>query len=346
MAPNDRDPVDPAEPSDEGSGDAVPVGATSRDPEPRDPGPVLPPEMPRSLTILRDEDAPPVRAAPWREVQVAFVVPLTSTDAAADVRHLLDEPELHFSPGLRRGTLALLPRRSALLRVVLEWEWSVEAASFAVNSFEPEPFTPDERDALEAWSRATARRLHLFEGALARAVARVDHDVVRGIDTSSPESSLAGAAAAARAARAGVEGTGAGSAVDGASRPTDLATAGPAATTLRTATLGTRLASPAPGAAHPVVDVTLPDASDPGWEVFVDADSRQTLGYRRTLDVDGSAYAFSYLVADDVDDVTPGDLVDWHDQHIQRQLLVEDARQAYVHVLAGLEPPVSVQYTV
>jgi hypothetical protein len=95
-----------------------------------------------------------------------------------------------------------------------------------------------------------------------------------------------------------------------------------------------------------VVDVTLPDASDPGWEVFVDAATRQTLGYRRTLDDDGSAYAFSYLVADDVDDVTPDDLVDWHDQHIQRQLLVEDARQAYVHLLAGLEPPVSVQYTI
>lgn len=314
MAPNDRDPVDPAD----------------------TPSP-LPPEMPRSLTILRDEDAPPVRAAPWREVRVAFLVPTTSTDAASGVRHLLDEPELHFSPGLRQGTLALMPRRSALLRVVLEWEWSVEAASFSVNSFEPEPFTSDERDALEAWLRATARRLQLFEGALTRAVARVDHDVVRGIDTSSPESSLAGAAAVARAA---------GAVASASARAGDLATAGPAATTMRTATLGTRLASPAAGAPHPVVDVTLPDASDPGWEVFVDATSRQTLGYRRTLDDDGSAYAFSYLVADDVDDVTPDDLVDWHDQHIQRQLLVEDARQAYVHLLAGLEPPVSVQYTV
>jgi hypothetical protein len=331
MAANDPDPVDPVDPRDE----AFPVAARG-EPTPSGPGPHLPAEMPRSLTILRDEDAPPVRAAPWREVRVTFLVPVTSTDAAADVRHLLDEPELHFSPGLRRGTLALMPRRSALLRVVLEWEWSVEAASFAVNSFEPEPFRTDELAALEAWLRATARRLQLFEGALARAVARVDHDVVRGIDASSPESSLAGAATTARAT-----GPGAG----GAGSP-DLATAGPAATTVRTATLGTRLASPSPSAAHPVVDVTLPDASDPGWEVFVDATSGQTLGYRRTLDVDGSAYAFSYLVADDVDDVTPDDLVDWHDQHIQRQLLVEDARQAYVHVLAGLEPPVSVQYTV
>jgi len=331
MAPNDPDPVDPVEPPDAASrGDARP----------------LPPEMPVSLTILRDEDAPPVRAAPWREVRVAFLVPTTSTDAASGVRHLLDEPELHFSPGLRQGTLALMPRRSALLRVVLEWEWSVEAASFSVNSFEPEPFTSDERDALESWLRATARRLHVFEGALARAVARVDHDVARGIDTSSPESSSAGAAAVARAADAVTGASGSDDSRPGGVRADDLATAGPAATTMRTATLGTRLASPAAGAPHPVVDVTLPDASDPGWEVFVDATSRQTLGYRRTLDDDGNAYAFSYLVADDVDDVTPDDLVDWHDQHIQRQLLVEDARQAYVHLLAGLEPPVSVQYTV
>ncbi len=328
MAPNDRDPVDPT--------DA--------------PSP-LPPEMPRSLTVLRDEDAPPVRATPWREVRVDFLVPTTSTGAASGVRHLLDEPELHFSPGLRQGTLALMPRRSALLRVVLAWEWSVEAASFAVHSFEPEPFSSDERDALEAWLRATARRLQLFDGALARAIARVDHDVVRGVDTSSPEASLASAAAAARATAPAGAGSPASGPVGGRpvpdhSDPVDLAAAGPAATTMRTATLGTRLASPAVGAAHPVVDVTLPDASDPGWEVFVDALSRQTLGYRRTLDDGGSAYAFTYLVADDVDDVTPDDLVDWHDQHIQRQLLVEDARQAYVHLLAGLEPPISVQYTV
>ncbi|ROS52740.1 hypothetical protein EDF50_1206 [Frigoribacterium sp. PhB24] len=307
--------------------------------------------MPSSLTILRDEDAPPIRAAPWREVRVAFLVPTTSTAAAADVRHLLDEPELHFTPGLRHGTLALMPRRSALLRIVLEWEWSVEAASFAVHSFDPEPFTAAERDALEAWLRATARRLHLFEGALGRAVARVDHDVVRGTDTSSPESSLAGAASAARASDSSANASGTGRAASDDpwsddARTADLATAGPAATTMRSATLGTRLASPADGAAHPVVDVTLPDPSDPGWEVFVDATSHQTLGYRRTLDDGGSAYAFSYLVADDVDDVTPDDLVEWHDQHIQRQLLVEDARQAYVHLLAGLEPPVSVQYTV
>jgi hypothetical protein len=340
MAANDPDPVDPVDPLDP-LDEAIPDAARDA-PTPIGPGPHLPAEMPRSLTILRDEDAPPVRASPWREVRVAFLVPVTSTDAATGVRHLLDEPELHFSPGLRRGTLALMPRRSALLRVVLEWEWSVEAASFAVNSFEPEPFTSDELAALEAWLRATARRLQLFEGALARAVARVDHDVVRGIDASSPESSLAGTATTARATGPDAAGAGAGAGAGSV----DLATAGPAATTMRTATLGTRLASPAPGAAHPVVDVTLPDASDPGWEVFVDATSRQTLGYRRTLDVDGSAYAFSYLVADDVDDVTPDDLVDWHDQHIQRQLLVEDARQAYVHVLAGLEPPVSVQYTV
>lgn len=344
MAPNDRDPVDPRRAS-------AP----------------LPAEMPRSLTILRDEDAPPVRVTPWREVQVSFLVPTTSIGAADGVRDLLDEPELHHSPGLRRGMLALLPRRSALVRVVLEWEWSVEAASFAVHSFDPEPFTAEQSDALEAWLRASARRLLLFEGALARAVARVDHDVVRGIDTSSPESSLAGAAAVARAAGltapraadgissdgAGADGAswasaGADGAADGAAGygGAGLATAGPATTTLRTATLGTRLASPVAGAAHAVVDVTLPDASDPGWEVFVDAASGQTLGYRRTLDADGSAYAFSYLVADDVDDVTPDDLVVWHDQHIQRQLLVEDARQAYVHLLAGLEPPVSVQYTV
>ncbi|NRD25185.1 hypothetical protein [Frigoribacterium sp. VKM Ac-2836] len=323
MASNDPDPVDPAD---------APAS--------------LPPEMPRSLTILRDEDAPPVRAAPWREVRVAFLVPTTSTGAAARVRHLLDEPELHFTPGLRRGTLALMPRRSALLRIVLDWEWSVEAASFAVHSFDPEPFTAAERDALESWLRATARRLQLFEGAIGRAVTRVDHDVVRGIDTSSPESSLADAASVARASHPPTPAADPNSPGTGDTLAAGLATAGPAATTTSSATLGTRLASPAVGAAHPVVDVTLPDPSDPGWEVFVDATSHQTLGYRRTLDEGGSAYAFSYLVADDVDDVTPEDLVDWHDQHIQRQLLVEDARQAYVHLLAGLEPPVSVQYTV
>jgi len=305
MAPNesvDPEPLDPSDPTREAAGA----------------GPLLPPEMPRSLTVLRGDDAPPRRVAPWREVTGSFVVPETVAHAADPVRHLLDEPELHFSPGLRRGTLALLPRRTALMRVVLEWEWSIDAATFSVHSFEPEPYTADERDALEAWLRATARRLQLFERALERAVARIDHDVVRGGDASSPESM----------------------------RITDAPPVVAPGTVLRTATLGTRLALPPTHAAHRVVDVTLPDATDPGWEVFVDATTGDTLGYRRTLDEAGEARAFTYLVADHVDDVEPADLVDWHDQHIQRQLLVEDARQAYVHLLAGLEPPVSVQYTI
>lgn len=286
-------------------------------PNSADPRPV-PPEMPRSLTVLRDDDAAPRPVAPWRDVQVSFVVPEAAAADAEGVTPLLDEPELHFSPGLRRGSLAVMPRRTALTRAVLDWEWSVDAADFAVHSLEPDPFDAHERRELETWLRASARRLDLYEGVVDRAVARIDHDVVRGQDASSPESS------------------------PHADAPPVVAPG----TTLMRATLGTRLAVPAPDATHRVVDVRLPDASDPGWELFVDAATDETLGFRRTLDDDGIAYAFSYLVADHVDGVAPADLLAWHDQHIQRQLLVEDARQAYVHLLAGIEPPVSVQYTI
>lgn len=264
--------------------------------------------MSRAVTVRRDDDLAPSLASPWREVTVSFVVPTASARAADAVRPLLPEPELHWAPGLRRGTLAVLPHPAALTRVLLSWEWSIAAADFAVHSLDADPYTEGEQAALEDWLRDTATRLHLLDGAVATAVSRVDADVTDGLDDSAPP----------------------------AGTPDGLVVR---------ATLGTRVAAPDPGAAHPRVDVRLPDGADPGWEVFVDVATSERLGFRRTLDDDGEPYAFSYLVADHVDDVSPDDLRRWHDQHIHRQLLADDTRQAYVHLLAGLEAPVSVTYS-
>jgi hypothetical protein len=272
------------------------------------PPPPLPDDMSRAITVRRGDDVAPSLASPWREVRIGFVVPESSTGAAHDVRALLPEPELHWAPGLRRGTLAVLPQPAALTRVLLSWEWSVAAADFTVHSFDDEPFTRDERTALEAWLRGAATRLQLLDGAVEAAVDRAVIDVASGVDESAPPVG---------------------------------APAGPIAW----AVLGTRVAVPDHASAHARVDVALPDGDDPGWEVFMDAATGERLGYRRTLDAAGEPYAFSYLVADHVDDVSPDDLRHWHDQHIHRQLLADDVRQAYVHLLAGLDAPVSVTYS-
>ena len=270
--------------------------------------PPLPDDMSQAVTVRRDDDVAPSLASPWREVRIDFVVPESSAAAAADVRRLLPEPELHWAPGLRRGTLAVLPHPAALTRVLLSWEWTVAAADFSVHSFDDSPFSADERAALESWLRGAAARLQLLDGALEAAVERAVTDVASGSDRSAPP--------------AGVP---------------DGPVVG--------AVLGTRVAVPDARSAHPRVDVALPDGADPGWEVFVDAVDGERLGYRRTLDDDGEPYAFSYLVADHVDDVSPDDLRHWHDQHIHRQLLADDVRQAYVHLLAGLDAPASVTYS-
>lgn len=272
----------------------------------------------RSLTVLRGDDAVPGRATPWRDVEAVFLVPPAARSAADPVRHLLDEPELHFAPGLRRGTLAVLPRVDAFTRAVLAWEWSVEAADFTVHSLGGDDLDDDDRRALETWLRGTVRLLTLFSGWIDAAVDRLLDDVVEGRDVSTPPPLPASATPAAG------EGTPSPSLVH--------------------APLGTRVAAPVAGSAHPRVDVELHDPSDPGWESFVDAATRAPLGWRRTIEHEGLAVAFTYFVADDVDDVTPADLVHWHDQHIQRQMLADDARQAYVHLLAGLGPPSSVRY--
>jgi len=286
-------------------------------------------DLARSLTVLRGDDAVPGRTTPWRDVDAVFLVPPAVRSAADAVRHLLDEPELHFAPGLRRGTLAVLPRVDALTRVALAWEWSVEAADFSVHSLGPSDLTDDDRAALEAWLRVTARLLTLFSGWVDAAVDRLLDDVVEGRDVSVPPVPTTPAADTTGPAP-----------LAGGTAPV---TAGPAPVRVR-ARLGTRVDVPDASGPHPRVDVELHDPADPGWEAFVDAATRAPLGYRRTIEHEGLARAFTYFVADDVDDVTPGDLVHWHDQHIQRQMLADDARQAYVHLLAGLEPPRSVRY--
>jgi len=285
-------------------------------PDPRRPAPAPAPAT--VLTVRRDHDAAPGRATPWRDVVAEFRVPRSARSSADPVRALFDEPELHYTPGLRRGVLALLPRTSAMTRVVLSWEWSVEAADFAVHSLEPDPFGAAELPALEHWLRDTARRLAEADDALDAAAARVVDDVVAGHDRSAPPR-LDGDEADAREA----DGTGSetGSAV-----------------------LGTRVAGPDPSSAHGRVDVRLPDPTDPGHEVLVEVATGRVLGHRRTLAEGGDPWAFRYVVADGVRDVTTGDLVHWHDQHIQRQMLADDARQALVHLLAGLDAPASVGY--
>ncbi|WP_423919259.1 hypothetical protein ACPEEZ_11970 [Frigoribacterium sp. 2-23] len=266
----------------------------------------------RSLTVARHQDVAPIRVTPWRDARVSFAVPLAARGAAADVLDLLDDPELHFSAGLRRGHLALLPSPLALTRVVLSWEWSVDAADFVVHSFEATPFDTAQRSRLERWMRASAVRL-----------VAAQHD----IDTAASDT-------AGRVARGdGVE-SAAQVAIGGAAHDDD----GPVEVVI-----GTALASTVDPATR-LVDVRLPDPTDPGWEVFVDARNGDTLGYRQTLQRDGEPYAFSYFVADHVDEVTPGDLVHWHDQHIQRQMLDEDIRQVMVHLMSGLEAPASVRY--
>ena len=279
------------------------------------------------LTVRREHDVVPDRATPWRDVVVAFDVPSGARASADRVRPLLDAPELHWTPGLRRGVLALLPRSTEMIRVVLSWEWSVEAADFSVHSLEPDPFTPDELAELERWLREAARRLTAEGDAVEAAMTRVIDDVVTGLDRSTPVRSSAAAAD---------------SNSNSNSNSND--------DTIGTAVLGTRVARPDEASPHGRVDVRLPDTGDPGHEILVDVATGRLLGHRTTLADDGDPWAFRYVVADDaipVDDtvgVTTGDLVRWHDQHIQRQMLAEDARQALVHLVSGLDAPASVGY--
>jgi len=277
----------------------------------------LRPDQPdQGVTVPRRLDVVPVRATPWRLVRVSLAAPPESLVAADGVRDLLDEPELLWSPGLRQGTLAVLPRPGALTRVLLSWEWSVEAAAFTVQSWEPEPFSPAEAAALESWLRATALRLRDAEPAVEAAARRVVDDVAAGHDVS-PAAPHDGSLVVVEAR------------------------------------IGTAVVAPDARATHPRVDVLLPDPDDPGRESFVDARTGEALGERRTLEAGGEAVAFRYVVAEPVEGaepqahaVTVDDLAHWHDQHIQRQMLADDVRQAAVHVLAGIDPPASVAYAI
>jgi hypothetical protein len=263
-------------------------------------------------TVRREHDVAPGRPTPWRDVVAEFVVPGSARASADLVRPLLDDPELHWTPGLRRGVLALLPRSTAMVRLVLSWEWSVEASDFSVHSLEPDPFSSDELPVLEHWLRDAARRLADEGDAVEAAATRVVDDVVSGLDRSAPPR------------RAGAD------------------------ETLGTAVLGTRVAGPDPRSPHGRVDVRLPDPGDPGHEVLMDAVTGRVLGHRTTLAEHGQPWAFRYVVDDDSSrgpsGVTTDDLVHWHDQHIQRQMLADDARQALVHLIAGLDAPASVGY--
>ena len=282
------------------------------------------------LTLRREHDVVPDRATPWRDVVAEFDVPADARASADLVRPLLDDPELHWTPGLRRGVLALLPRSTAMVRVVLSWEWSVEAADFSVHSLEPEPFSSDDLVVLEGWLRDAARRLASEGDAVEAAVARVVDDVVSGLDRSAPPRSTST------------------SADDDVVSDPD----GAPAHTTGTAVLGTRVAGPDTESGHGRVDVRLPDPGDPGHEVLVDVSTGRLLGHRTTLADEGDPWAFRYVVVAEVEagpaegpaEVVPADLVHWHDQHIQRQMLADDARQALVHLLAGLDAPASVGY--
>jgi len=309
------------------STDSIPPAGRPRRLAPAAP---LPRDMARALTIPRHRDGLPARATGWRDVTVRVAVPALARRAADDVRHLLHEPELHYASGLRLGTLALLPRPGALTRVVLSWEWSVEAASFAVHSLDGNAYAAPEAAALESWLRVAARRLDALDDVLDRAAAHVVADVAAGLDVSTPS-----------LARTAPGGDGDGTVPHGRD---DRVHDAELDLVVVEARLGTSVEPPRPGAAHARVEVVVPDGADPGWEAFVDASTRETLGFRRTLDEDGTPVAFSYLVADHVDDVDVADLVHWHDQHILGQLLAEDVRQACVHLLSGLESPASVGY--
>jgi len=287
----------------------------------------------RLLTVAREDDARPGRPTPWRRVEAGFLVPAAARDAAAAVRPLLDDPELHFTPGLRRGQLVLLPRAQAFVRVALTWEWSVEAASLAVQSWGDELPAADAA-ALEGWLRETARTLVTVERALDDAVARVVDDAADGLARSLPP-------------RPGLDLLPAGPSSGAAAAPPPGAASGtaPAARLdLVETTLVTRLGRPTPGDAHPRVDVVVPDASVPGVEAFVEAHGGRVLGDRRTVEHEGVATAFTYRVADGAEGVTTTHLRHWHDQHLHARLLAEDARQAYVHLVAGLDAPASVRY--
>jgi hypothetical protein len=273
-----------------------------RDPAGRDEG-----GRPLTVLVPRDHDALPRRSSSWRAIRAWFAVPATAAlPEAAAVQHVFTDPELHWAPGLRRGTLAVLPSPSAFTRALLAWEWSIDAADFSVSSAEPTGWSADETRAVEAWLRAAAAALQQQGDRIDDDVRRVVDDVAAGHDETRP--------VAAGSAR------------------------------LVEARLGTGVEGPAVGAAHPRVDVVLPASDDPGREVFVDTADGAELGERRTVAVDGEPVAFRYTVADGVDDVTPRELARWHDQHLQRLLLADDARQAAVHVVAGIAPPASVGY--
>lgn len=299
----------------------------------------------RVLTVPREDDARPGRPTPWREVRAGFLVPTSARDTADAVRPLLDDPELHFTPGLRRGQLVLLPRAQAFVRVALTWEWSVEAASLAVQSWGDELAAADVA-VLEGWLRASARTLVTLDRALEDAVARVVDDAADGLSESLPPRpglDLLPVAPSDAGPAAG-RGPAAPSVPVAPSAPAPDAGPAPARLGLVESTLVTRLARPAPGSAHPRVDVVVPDASVPGVETFVDARDGRVLGDRLTSEHEGLATAFTYRVADGAGDVTTTHLRHWHDQHLHARLLAEDARQAYVHLLAGLDAPLSVRY--
>ncbi|AMM21932.1 hypothetical protein AX769_19525 [Frondihabitans sp. PAMC 28766] len=264
----------------------------------------------------------------WRGLTVGLVVPARAFGAAVDIDGLLIEPDLHFAATPTTSRLMLMPRAGAFSRLLLEWETLPEIGVFTASAWGPAPFADTELARLETWMRDVAVTLHSTRDRIREASERAVHDASSGLDTSLP-------------------------------------TTVPEGAHVVSAVVGTRVSGPHPDAPFGVVDVSPARATGPesGEMLFTQRSTGRLLGRRiTTRDGDEIASArFEPAVdasdtsadgtsahgtsADGARAATEADLAEWYEQHIFREVLFDDVWQVYVHLAAGLEPPVSVLYT-
>jgi len=253
--------------------------------------------------------------SPWRDVTIGFVLPEIAFGAAVSIDGLLEEPELHFAPGPAGSRLTLIPRVTTFARLLLEWETLPELGTFTASSLPGTAalsFDAAELARIGQWMRDVATHLHAYRRRIVEASERAIRDASAGLDRSMPE-----------------EPTTHDSNVRGVH--------------VVSARIGTRVAGPTGPEGLGVVDL-LPDPAGDG--VFVERATRRILGRRSTLRRADGGVEVDYRVDDDApQNVGRTELDGWYDQHIAREVLFDDVRQTYVHLIAGLDAPLSVSYS-
>jgi len=259
------------------------------------------PASSRVRTLLAGADPGLLRPSPLRHVNAGFWLPEEAFGASLDVDALLEEPRLTYQPDVI-STLTLVPVRSA--DVTLTFTWGGEARRLSMEAHGAVPLAVADMATLERWMSATASRCHAYRLLVRDAADRVMWDAADGGDTSLPDS--------------------------------DERIAGQMVLT----PLTTRVTGP--DASWPCGVVELDD--EPPGPIkrmrFVDSLTQRSLGTISLLaSAESNELLETYEVDEGVADVTADDLVFWHQQVGLRELLYEDARAAYVYLLAGLEPP-------